>query len=415
MNKFIFSALAIMLLFSFQQNMYAQAVGCGTGRYEADNLYTVKKTNNIQYGSNVNVNGANQNLFLNFYEPDGDTASKRPLMIIAFGGSFISGDRNQVDAICQTYTKMGYCAAAIDYRYGFPFPFIVNQITTTLVVVRAAHDMKAAVRFFRKDAATTNTYKIDTDKIIVGGVSAGAITAIHAAYLNEESEVPSYLYNDTTGMGGIHGNSGNAGYSSAVAGVFSYSGTIGDSSWIAANDAPIVSFHETGDGTVPFDTREVRVSGASTGLIASGSRDIHVRCDNVGTVNLLYTYPTNNHTQYLASDPQVFQKTRNFMFDNVTCKEDISSAIVKKNMKEPEINLYPNPTTGVLNIESFVSADIPYSINIYDYSGKNVFSEKNLTGGKQQLLLNLSTGIYRVNIQHNDSQYSVFSKAILFE
>jgi len=414
MKNFLFSALVIML-FSIQQNAYAQAVGCGTGRYETDNLYTVQKTNNIQYGSNINVNNANQNLLLNFYEPDGDTATTRPLMIVAFGGSFIGGDRSQVDAICQVYTKMGYCAAAIDYRYGFPFPFTINQITTTLVVVRAAHDMKAAVRFFKKDAATNNTYKIDTNHIIVGGVSAGAIVAIHAAYLNDDSEIPSYLYNDTTGLGGIDGVSGNPGYSSKVAGVFSYSGTIGDSNWIAPNDVPIVSFHETGDGTVPFDTREVRVSGVPTGLIASGSRDIHVRCENVGTVNLLYTYATNGHTAYLGSDPQVFQKTRDFMFDNVTCKQDVNSGIVKKNLTEPEINLYPNPTTGILNIESFVSTNKPYNINIYDYSGKVVFSEKNLSGSKQQLLLDLSTGIYRVNIQYNDNQYSVFSRNILFE
>jgi dienelactone hydrolase len=414
MKKFISLALVIMLLFS-QQMTFAQAVGCGTGRYETDNLYTVQKTNNIQYGSNINVNNANQNLFLNFYQPDGDTATVRPLMIVAFGGSFIGGDRSQVDAICQAYTKMGYCAAAIDYRYGFPFPFTINQITTTLVVVRAAHDMKAAVRFFKKDAATNNTYKIDTNRIIVGGVSAGAIVAIHAAYLNDDSEIPSYLYNDTTGIGGIEGVSGNPGYSSKVAGVFSYSGTIGDSSWIAANDVPIVSFHETGDGTVPFDTREVRVSGVPTGLIASGSRDIHVRCDNVGTVNLLYTYATNGHTAYLGSDPQVFQKTRDFMFTNVTCKQDVNSGIANNNLKEPEMNLYPNPTSGILNIESFVSTEKPYSINIYDYSGKNVFSEKNLTGSKQQLFLNLSSGIYRVNIQYNDNQYSVFSRNILFE
>jgi para-nitrobenzyl esterase len=413
-NIFLSACFMLMLLLS-NQHTYAQASGCGTGRYETDNLYTVTKTNNIQYGNNKNVNNANQNLFLNFYEPTGDTASKRPLMIVAFGGSFIGGDRSQVDAICQAYTKMGYCAAAIDYRYGFPFPFTINQVTTTLVVVRAMQDMKASVRFFKKDAATNNTYRIDPNRIIIGGVSAGAITAVHAAYLNDESEVPAYLYNDTTGMGGIEGESGNPGYSSKPAGVFSYSGTIGDSIWIGANDVPIVSFHETGDGTVPFDTRQVSVSGVPTGLIASGSRDIHARCDNVGTVNLLYTYPTNGHTAYLGSDPTVYQKTRDFMFTNVTCKQDISSGIVKNNLKEPEINLYPNPNSGILNIESFADTKSNYSIQIFDLTGKQIYSAENLSGNNQIIKLNLTKGIYRVNVTYNDAKYLVFSRNILFE
>jgi para-nitrobenzyl esterase len=414
MKQIAFFSVTVLLFLVASQYLHAQAVGCGTGRYETDNMFTVKRTNNILYGNNINVNGANQNLYLNFYEPNGDTASKRPLMIVAFGGSFISGDRNQVDFICQAFTKMGYCCAAIDYRYGFPFPFTVNQITTTLVVVRAMHDMKAAVRFFKKDAATTNTYKIDTGRIILGGVSAGAITAIHAAYLDNDNEIPSYLYNDTTGLSGIEGKSGNAGYSSKVAGVFNFSGTIGDTNWIAPNDAPIISFHETGDNTVPFDTREVRVSGIPTGLIASGSKDIHLRCDNVGTINMLYTYPTNNHTQYLSSDPQVFQKVRDFFFNHVTCKVNPPSVVAKNYLREPAINLYPNPTNGKFIIESLGTNNGSYDISIYDCSGNNIYSMQNISERQFELALQTSPGIYSILIRYpNSNPNAVFRRNIM--
>ena len=53
--------------------------------------------------------------------------------------------------------------------------------------------MKASVRFFTKDAATTNTYKINPNKIFIGGYSAGAITALHYGYVNNESELTTSL------------------------------------------------------------------------------------------------------------------------------------------------------------------------------------------------------------------------------
>lgn len=412
---FCFFVLILILMLAIIEGARAQAIGCGTGRYETDNLFTVKRTNNILYGSNINVNGANQNLYLNFYEPNGDTASKRPLMIVAFGGSFITGDRSQVDFICQAFTKMGYCCAAIDYRYGFPFPIVINQTTTTLVVVRAMHDMKAAVRFFKKDAATSNIYKIDTNRIILGGVSAGAVTALHAAYLDKETEVPSYIFSDTAGMGGIEGKSGNPGYSSKVAGIFSYSGCIGDTNWIGHHDVPIISFHESGDNTVPYDTREVRVSGVATGLIASGSRDIHARCDHVSTVNMLYTYNSSGHTQYLASDPLVFQKTRDFFFEHVTCKQDMPAGVATNMKRTPEVNLYPNPTSDILFLESFVETNRPYNVYVYDGSGKEIYSAKYITGSSLQLQLSVVPGVYRVVVQYHDPRYSLFSRTVLFE
>ena len=39
-------------------------------------------------------------------------------------------------------------------------------------------------------------YKIDINRVYAGGYSAGAVTAINAAYLNEYEEVPEFLYGD---------------------------------------------------------------------------------------------------------------------------------------------------------------------------------------------------------------------------
>jgi acetyl esterase/lipase len=413
MKKFLFCLMLCALSLASSNQLLAQANGCGTGRY-ADENYTdsVVITNNIPFGSNRAVGtSGNVTLRLNFYEPKNDTASKRPLMIIAFGGSFISGDKTQVGFLCDAYTKMGYVCAAIDYRTGF---FLPNEVNTTLAVVRAMHDMKAAVRFFRKEAAT---YKIDTDRIIVGGVSAGSIAAIHTAYLDNDNEIPAYLYanpSDTTGIGGVEGNSGNPGFSSAVAGVFNYSGAIGDTNWINTGDAPIIGFHDVGDNVVPFDTREVSVSGVPTGLIASGSRDLHARLTNLDVVNELNTYPGNGHVAYAQSDlPNLLEKTKTFMFDNVTCKQ--STGIAKINKAEPKINLYPNPSTGILYVESFTESNKPYTLRVFDAKGKMVLNAENQTSKNNELQLNLTAGIYRVMVQYNDNNLATFSRNVLFQ
>ena len=57
-------------------------------------------------------------LYLDFYEPAGDTLTERPLVITVFGGAFVAGSRDFVDmqAYCTRLAQHGYAAASIDYR-----------------------------------------------------------------------------------------------------------------------------------------------------------------------------------------------------------------------------------------------------------------------------------------------------------
>lgn len=116
-------------------------------------------------------------------------------------------NKNDLDVqrLSEHFSKRGYVCASINYRLGISFPY--NEANTTSTVFRAVQDLKAAIRFFRKDAATANEYKIDPNIIFAGGSSAGAFTALHLAYLNEYSELPSTI--DTSILGDIEGNSGN--------------------------------------------------------------------------------------------------------------------------------------------------------------------------------------------------------------
>lgn len=414
LRKFITSVFAMIL---FSVGVYAQ--DCDGNRYNDDNYFSsVKERSDILFGENMSVkplfggSSQPQSLYLDFFEGEGDTETKRPLIIFTFGGSFIGGQRSSVHSLCEKYAKMGYATAAVDYRVG---AFAPDQVTTTLAVLRGMHDMKAAVRFFKQDAATVDTFNIDPDRIIIGGVSAGAISAIHAAYLDKESEVPAYLYSDTAGLGGVEGNSGNPGYSSSVAGVISFSGAIGDTLWIEQNDVPIVSFHEIGDGVVPYDTREVSVSGIPTGLIASGSSHINRWANTAGVASTLYSFNTNGHTGYLgnAERDQVLEQTKIFMYNEVTCKNSQPVGIHNNIKIINNIDIYPNPSNGLVNVRT---SDVLNDgiIEVYNSIGQLISTERINGNYKEMDLSELNGGMYVLRIL-DKAQNQMISKKLMLK
>src|ERR1041385_4455225 len=236
MSKKIYFSLFI-LAFTISEFVSAQ---CGGLRYR-DFMFQDSSVTNIVYGSNVSFNNTATTLKMDVWMGKGDTARHRPLIIIMHGGNFLGGSKVGSDVLpfAQDLAKMGYVVASIDYRVGmtnFPFPG-PDSVDAAGSVMRAVHDGKAAIRFFKKDVITNgNLYGIDTSNIYFMGVSAGAITALHMAYMDNMSEFP--IYADTTNHYGLHGGleglSGNPGYSSSFRGVIDICGAIGASFWIAA-------------------------------------------------------------------------------------------------------------------------------------------------------------------------------------
>jgi poly(3-hydroxybutyrate) depolymerase len=209
-----------------------------------DNVFTnVTVTSNIVYGSNVNADGTNQTLLLDVYQPTGDTAKARPLVIFMFGGGWAVGKKTDGDMVLlsQSFAKKGYVSASIQYRLDTS----VNA-NKTIAMFRAMQDAKAAVRFLR---AHKSDYKIDDSRIMMGGCSAGAFNSLLVAFLDSK-EIPSSI--DTTKVGGLEGNSGTPGVSSAINGVISNWGAI-DSTWLYNNKIPVICFAGTADPVVPFD------------------------------------------------------------------------------------------------------------------------------------------------------------------
>ena len=320
MIRIILSILLITTLYSQSE--------CDGIRYTDEIFSQVNVTSNVLYGGNYNPNiwGQNewQDLYMNIYEPVGDDVEDRPLVFFLFGGSFVAGSKTNGDIVelCTRYAKMGYVAAAIDYRLTGDLIWAPNSETAYRATAKGMYDLKGAIRFFRMNDETSNDYRIDSDRIYAGGVSAGGIVAVNTAYLDQESEIPASIVDYIEENGGLEGLSGNEGYDSHFHGIINLCGAVGDYNWIVAGDVPVVSVHGTDDTIVPYGDGLITLFDLN--MQVYGSYVINETMLSLGNSSDLYTFEGYDHNPFSGSDANMditVEFTRDFMVDFV-CPDD---------------------------------------------------------------------------------------------
>jgi acetyl esterase/lipase len=120
------------------------------------------------------ANPDNQHLQLNLARP-ATGSGPFPAVICIHGGGFVGGTREGYDRLCITLAQHGFIAATITYRLAPKYEYPA-----------AIHDCKAAVRWFRANAAK---YGIDPKRIGVTGGSAGGHLA---QFLGVTANVPEF-------------------------------------------------------------------------------------------------------------------------------------------------------------------------------------------------------------------------------
>jgi para-nitrobenzyl esterase len=376
----------------------AQNPGCDGSRYKADVFTTVKKTT-VDYAPTFNHQGQPFTLKMDVYEPEGDNIAQRPVVILAHGGSFIFGDRSNMAPYCQLLAKKGYVAATIQYRL---YPFLILGLPDSVDImdtaVKAVGDMKAAVRYFREDAATANLFKADPNNIFVGGYSAGAVTALHTAYLDASDELPTFmstLLANNGGLNGISGTASNQTYSSAMKAVVNMSGGLYKRAWINNPGIPMVSIHGTTDQTVPY----------LTGLAANiayleGSGVLHPQANTEDVWNYLETVPGGGHTD-IYEQSQFAAQLNNFFIQATTLLESLTcgtfSGTAEEEVDTESMQVSPNPLTG-----SSIRLTMPESVKnttiiLFDAAGKVAYQSAQYTPGAwMQWPQGLAAGTYTI-------------------
>jgi acetyl esterase/lipase len=242
----------------------------------------VTKATGLTYGSAPDSTGVVQQLKLDVYQPNGDTATARPAIVWIHGGSFCCGSRNSQEIVEEAtrFAQKGFFNVSIDYRLR-PGGCSASAPTSGCVqaILDAQHDAQAAVRWLRAHAVE---YRIDPDRIAAAGTSAGAITAMQVAYNSEDP-----------------GTSGNAGLSSKVHAAVSLSGAqlLGR---IDKGEPPALDFHGTNDPLVPYQWAVNTVNNAK----------------KVGVLVELTTYQGEGHVPIGPPGrfDSIVDQTRNFLY-----------------------------------------------------------------------------------------------------
>jgi PKD repeat protein/sugar lactone lactonase YvrE len=99
--------------------------------------------------------------------------------------------------------------------------------------------------------------------------------------------------------------------------------------------------------------------------------------------------------------------------DSISVKIPVGISTETKKIIENEINIYPNPTAGVFNLELYNSNSNVLKIDIFDISGKRIFSQiKNEVFIKLPIdLRNFQNGLYFCKIISNE--INICSKIVL--
>lgn len=280
---------------SFSQN-------CDNQRYR-DSTFGVEKHSDIIF-ANVQALPAvyvsenltiSQNLFMDVFEPADDTLSKRPLVIFAFGGGFLIGGKDDEDAqaYCDSLARTGYVTASIQYRLGMN---IASPESAVRAIYRAAQDYSAAIRYLKEYA---EQYRIDTNYIFTGGVSAGSFSAMNMAYM-QDADRPQETFasgglTPAPDLGCINCSGNSYQHSTKAKALVNCWGAILDTSWVELNDnTPLISFHGDADPIVPFGT-----GYPFTALFLMptvyGSQPIMQRANHINLTNRFHPFSGQGH------------------------------------------------------------------------------------------------------------------------
>jgi acetyl esterase/lipase len=330
------------------------------------------------YGNASNFMSVNQNLVFDFYSPTADTSQKRPLIIYIHGGGFNTGVRSypSVKLFCRKMAMKGYAVATIDYRLDPNFQ-LYNSNTNRRAMTDAMHDAKQAIRYFKANAAL---YKLDTNKVFIGGESAGAITSMMASYVDKQPEMNVYpMANPNNPIG----STSNSGFSNSVKATLCLCGMILDTLAIEnASNPPVLWTHGSADTYIPVSLAfNVVLRAAHIGL------PIQTKLYQ-GATHCPWYFGNPNWQTYLDS---TINDVTSFLYPKV-----VTGFVGVKQLQNEEFNItvFPNPVANEVNFDfGKMYSSVSITLIAMDGAIKKYWDLKN-TKQESISLENFKDGLY---------------------
>lgn len=293
LSRLFLFLLSLSFIVSCQDEEVGETPNCETNRYKQAFFSEFEKTPDVEYGKAINGNGILQSLYMDIFQPKNDPSSeRRPLLLWVHGGHFISGSKADLEGLASVTALRGFVSASINYRLYNILSGIPDTADVYDIVVKSTQDISNAVTYFLKDARGTNLYNIDTTKIFLGGVSAGAIAVLHTTYLDPDDVLTPLTKTAIDANGGFDAFPNIRNY---IQGVINLSGAIIDPAIIESGDPALYSFHGNKDNTVPIG--KGFVGSEELKLVEMyGSRSIHDRAKQVGVSSIFVEVDGGGHS-----------------------------------------------------------------------------------------------------------------------
>lgn len=374
-------------------------------------LFEARVESGLWYGNASRFDGGTDSLRLNLYKPVGDGQTERPLVVLIHGGGFYEGHRNDFNALCEGLASYGWAAATISYRLGFHGnwlagpPYAQDAAEVERAIHRAMQDARGAIRYLKGRSAQDST---STTSVFVLGGSAGAITALHVAYLDRpEERMPSslaiapvqHLFNfyPRPDLGPIEGELNLNGHDASVLGVVNIFGALKDTALVESDaDPALFSYHQSGDPVVGCGVQRpywgVGLGIADTYPWLHGSCAIDPRMQHLGFTAERYRFQLHAGNEHAVHDPAGFMAEATQWMRDLMCSS--ATGIIQPQALEPRVA--PNPARDLATV--ITPNGTTASFSLMDGQGRIVASG-NLLGGRDELdVRGLSPGAYVIRI-----------------
>lgn len=398
-------AASLHCLWCFSNNMDLQAQ-CPQ-RYLDKVFPGIKITPNIVYGGKkTNVDGTQTWLAFDLYEPKNDTLTQRPFVVLIHGGSFtnnppLSRKSPDIVALAKDLARRGYVVASPSYRL-FSGDLVRDKFLQT--VVAAYIDINEFMCFMNQSVDNGNPYGLDTDKIIMGGSSAGALMPLNfTAFVNDTAQLQPELREPLSVIAAFDNIDpvellANKHCGLLPKGIIALSGAIVDTNFIQPTDMSFYFLHGKKDKAIPYlsgnglgNPELPVVYGPGVYLDIMARKGISYKADiyeNEYHVPIILPFGDSLDLALqnlfgnlnLYNEPildSTYKSLSQFCYKVIGSPQNCPQSVgIQNNIIANAFKIYPNPSKGQFELETPLKIiNQPIKLSVHDISGRLIQEE----------------------------------------
>lgn len=161
---------------------------------------------NIRYASIPEIaTDSTSDKILDLFLPKLESSNKLlPVFLFIHGGGFTGGDKSGNNTLCGKIASQGFAVVSINYRLHLKYKGVKGSYCSSNMskglpennsfhpvlneaIASASEDAIEAIRWVKDNA---EKYHFNVNQLAIGGGSAGAMTALHVAYVSNQKVLP---------------------------------------------------------------------------------------------------------------------------------------------------------------------------------------------------------------------------------